>query len=280
MRPKVGQGSDRVSGPAGRNGGAPADGCSACPAAAAGPGAASDAQFASLPERQPGGAVGAGLRRRGAGHRRRALGAGGTAQRQPPAPLPAPTRRPHQGGAGRTRRAAGRRPRGAGGVGPRRLRALLLWRRRRAAAVLPQGRRCAGAVRARWTVCRTAARPFQLAVHDSPWPPADGARPRRGRHGGGVAGRAERGRRGTGRRLPGHPGCPADSGLAARQGPGADLGQPRLPERRGRQRSGNCAPRPGWRWTRPSATWPPPPAARTRCRNPSASRWWAASAAP
>ena len=42
-----------------------------------------------LPERQYRGAVGAGLRRRGAGHRRRPVGAGRTAQRPAPAPLPA-----------------------------------------------------------------------------------------------------------------------------------------------------------------------------------------------
>ncbi len=47
------------------------------------------------------------------------------------------------------------------------------------------------------------------------------------------------------RRLQGHPGRPAGAGMAARQGPGADLGQPCLPARRGRDRPGRRQTRAG-----------------------------------
>ncbi len=49
------------------------------------------------------------------------------------------------------------------------------------------------------TACRIAARRFQLSGAGQLWPQAGGARPRRGRHGGGLAGRA---RRRAGRKAP------------------------------------------------------------------------------
>ena len=142
-----------------------------------------------------------------------------------------------KGGAGRARRAAGGGPRGAGGMGPRRLRPLFLWRRRGAARSCleaPDALALSGALDG--LADRGAA--FRSPVRDSHGRKACGAGPRSGRHGGGLAGRTQPAAVEQARRFPRHPGRAAHSGVAARQGPGAHLGQSRLPQGRRRGRSG------------------------------------------
>ena len=211
--------------------------------------------------RPAGGAERAGGRRGGAGDRRLALGAGRAAQRPAPAARLARDRRAHPKRRGRARRASGRR-------------AARRWWCGAATAPAPSPMAAAKQMldsclkgpdalalsdRAGRS-CPIAASRFKLPVSD-----ANGRKlMARGRAVGGMAAvwlEEPAAASGVGR-FPRHPGCAADSGLAARQGPGADLGQSRLPgiDRRRRHRGG--ARHPERRWTNPSATW------RRRRRSP------------